>query len=152
MKIYESLSVELAYQNLGSTWLMILRGTKNDIELTFNGLYNLRATDGSLTYQNEAKTMATFWSSKEKMKRFFQNKYSFANGNAQKVEIDLFSNQKLEQLKQNQEIFKTFTSNNICSYGKGIINAERPDDDFRDATWKFQTNVKTEKVEESVEE
>jgi hypothetical protein len=151
MKIYETLSVELSYQNIGSTWLMILRGPTKEIELTFNGLFNFCATGGELTYQNEAKTLATFWSSKEKMRKFFINRLSFSDTNSQKSKVILAADQKVKDLQQNQEIFKTFSSNNICSYSKGTIQAERPDDDFKDATWKFNEGSEVTESEESEE-
>ena len=39
IRVYEHINVDLTYQNFGSSYLFILRGSAACIDLVFNGLY-----------------------------------------------------------------------------------------------------------------
>jgi hypothetical protein len=74
MKPYSKLDVTLGYQSNGSNCLIILSGPQEQIELAFNGFFNFGATNGLLSYQNERKDIATFWSSEKLMNRYWFNR------------------------------------------------------------------------------
>jgi hypothetical protein len=61
----------------GTTWTGILRGNEQDINLAFNGLYNHRATEGELEFLNMEKTVAKFWTTKERMEKYFKDSFYF---------------------------------------------------------------------------
>lgn len=71
-KLYQNCDVKFWFQNLGTSWLGKLCGSKSDIELVFNGLYNLKATSGELDYSFDGS--ATFWTSKKQMSQYFYNR------------------------------------------------------------------------------
>ena len=58
-------SAKVRFQNNGSRWLILLNGTKSQIEETFNSFWNLRATSGELDWNGDEA--ASFWSSPERI-------------------------------------------------------------------------------------
>jgi len=66
------MKADTTYQNLGSNWLVILNGNEEDIELAFNSFWNHGATSGSLEYNS--LTNATFWTTPDKMRKYFFNR------------------------------------------------------------------------------
>lgn len=71
--LFKICPVSFSYQNFGTKWLVIMRGTEQDIESNFNALYNWGATNGSLDYHNTERNVATFWSSKDRLYWAFSN-------------------------------------------------------------------------------
>ena len=143
MKIYSQLDVELTYQNFGSAWLGILRGSTENIETVFNGLFNLCATSGECQFQDHLECVAIFWSDRRAMRRFFFNRYYLAHylpepdrANVRIVRAAMrHALQCLATLATgNHEAFMNFSK---CYspevYGSGTITAERPDSDMKDA-------------------
>jgi hypothetical protein len=74
MRLYKNIAVDFTIQNFGTAWLGILRGKTEDIEIVFNGFFNFCATSGKLEYKDHCQTIATFWTNKRKMKRYFYNR------------------------------------------------------------------------------
>ena len=140
MKIYPTVPVTLSYQNLGSVWLGILRGTTDSIELVFNGLYNLRATNGEHEFHDHTHTVSTFWTSRRAMRRFFFNQYFLPRETGGKGQGRLIRNAmryaqaSLAELRNHSEGFLRFNRvHEPDGYASGMITAERPDNDMKDA-------------------
>jgi hypothetical protein len=141
MKVYPSLDVDLTYQNFGSTWLCILRGKTEDIDLVFNGLYNLGATNGDYQFFDHAKTVATFWSDRKGLLRFLFNQAFLPircgnKGVGKIVRRCMRQAQKriLELRTTGHEVFLDFENKfELTVHGIGKVTAERPDSDFKDA-------------------
>lgn len=151
MKIYQSLNVSLSFQNLGSRWLGILRGDTEGIELTFNGLYNLMGANGSMEYRGHSDCLATFWTCRNSMRRFFFNQYFIpktdypVTGKVIRSAMR-FTHEQLGELTTHQERFlsyenKILTDDHAC----GTITAEKPDHDMRDEILISSFNDKTQK-------
>lgn len=142
MKVYSKVDVGLTYQNFGSAWLGILRGSTENIELVFNGLYNLCATSGELQYQDHLQCVAIFWSDYKGMRRFFFNQYYLpryissrdpANGKTVRESMRYALNQLRELSATSHESFLDFTRRYVPDvYHTGQITAERPDNDLKD--------------------
>jgi hypothetical protein len=145
MKIYDTLNVELSYQNCGSQWLIVLAGKEEEIELAFNGCYNLCATSGDLRFTDHTRSTATFWSKEKNMRRFFYN-LNFLRHSCD-VRAQAFSDAKMLELTNQSVQFFDFTRE-VAEDGfvVGSNKAERPDIDFRDAvlnhSFKDKTSVK----------
>jgi hypothetical protein len=159
MKIYDTLDVQLTYQNFGSAWLGILRGIPDQIRLTCNGLFNLMATNGREEYHNEEETIATFWTSEEQMNQFFYNKHylpremGHTDVQALKAEARQFANDMVASMEPYHEEFMTFESNPTpITFGSGTITAERPDSDMKDAILSHAFTEKTSEKSIDIEE
>jgi len=140
MKVYDSTDAVLSYQNFGSAWLGILRGGYDSIKLTCNGLFNLRGMNGKEEYHNEDKSLATFWTSEDGMRRFFYNQHYLPREMGchdvavLKEQAQLFAASKLDELAAHHEEFMVFNSTpQVSAFSSGTIAAARPDEDFKDA-------------------
>lgn len=142
MKLYQNLDVDLTYQNFGSAWLGVLRGATDNIELAFNGLYNFCATNGSLSYQDHVKCVATFWSDRKGMRRFFFNQHYIPRfedrnhpDNGRLVRQSMRHAQaQMSLLCASHEPFMDFDNRFAPAvFTCGKITAERPDSDLKDA-------------------
>lgn len=149
MKPYPNVDVTLHYQNFGSAWLCILRGPTEKIKEVFNGLFNLCATNGELEFQDHLEMVATFWTDKRAMRRFFFNQFFMPRfmGNRGRGQGKLarmamrFAWQRLEAMSSCHEFYLDFANHYVPeTYGNGCISAERPDIDMKDAilTYAFQ--------------
>lgn len=134
------MDVSLNFQNFGSAWLGVLRGIPAHIELVCNGLFNLRGTNGRVEYHSEDKTIATFWTSENAMRRFFYNQHYLPRemGNHElpilREESQLFAEAQLAEMLNHHEEFMTLESSApAVTFGNGTITAERPDNDMKDA-------------------
>lgn len=152
------MDVSLNFQNFGSAWLGVLRGVPQHIKLVCNGLFNLRATNGSEEYHNEERTVATYWTSEDAMRRFFYNQHYLSremghtNLPVLREESQLFAETQLSNMLQRHEEFMTFESNSPgITFGSGTITAERPDSDMKDAilSHAFTEKDSPKKVDES---
>jgi hypothetical protein len=151
MKLYPSIGVGLTFQSCGSGWLGILRGPTEQIELAFNGLYNLRGTNGKLEYQDHLRMVATFWTNERNMRRFFFNYFYLPRSASRHGEGRLIRNamryaqKSLMQVKEEFESFMRFASGNVPEcYLFGSITAERPDTDFKSAVLEHAFQNKCE--------
>lgn len=143
MKLYPNVDVTMNYQNFGSAWLCILRGPTEKIQEVFNGLYNYCATSGELKFQDHLEMVATFWTDKRAMRRFFFNQYFMPRclGNRGRGQGRLarmamrFAWQRLEAMSNHHEFFLDFANQTVPdeTYANGCISAERPDSDMKDA-------------------
>ena len=143
MRIYPNLDVDLTYQNSGSAWKGILRGSTENIELAFNGLYNLCATSGDYKFHDHLQCVCTFWTDKRSMRRFFFNQFYMPRFNGRRDpkhgklirEAMKQAHIKLAILsKTSHEAFTNFSKVVFLdTYGNGCISAERPDNDMKDA-------------------
>jgi len=141
LRLYPNVDVVLTYQNFGSSWLGILRGSSDNIELVFNGLFNLCATNGDVSYQDHAKCVAVFWSDRRGMRRFFFNqhflpRFKLGESNGQlKRQAMRYAHTQLEALTNfGHESFMDFDNQfTLEPYSCGSITAERPDEDMKDA-------------------
>lgn len=141
MKLYPNLDVEFTYQNFGSAWLGILRGASEQIELAFNGLFNLCATNGEHEFQDHLRCVSVFWSSRNAMRRFFFNQYYMPRFDACQSNGKLVRSamrhalRQIETLSQTcHEDFMNFDNQYAPdTYVCGQITAEKPDSDMKDA-------------------
>lgn len=156
MKVYPSVPVTLSYQNLGSVWLGILRGATESIELVFNGLYNLRATNGSHEFHDHTQTVSTFWTNRRAMRRFFFNQFYLpretgGRGQGRLIRTAMRHAQaSLAELRNHSEGFMRFNRiHEPDNYGSGTITAERPDNDMKDSilSHAFSENAGEKSVE-----
>lgn len=139
MKLYQQLGVTLAYQNFGSAWLGILRGKTEEIDLTFNGLFNLLATSGEMEFHDHTKCLATFWTSQEGMHRFFFNQFYLPretgkNGQEKLVALaNAYAAERIAELRESHEGFMRFDRVYMPNaYGIGTATAEKPDYNYRE--------------------
>lgn len=64
----------LSIEDYGTGYKLLIQGKdKEDIELTYNSLYNLMATSGSLYPLDESTFSYFIWTTKKKMLRYFYN-------------------------------------------------------------------------------
>jgi hypothetical protein len=142
MKLYPTVDVDFNYQNFGSAWLGILRGATENIELVFNGLYNLCATNGTHQFQDHLQCVSIFWTDKRAMRRFFFNRYylprftsRFDVNNGKLVRQAMrHAHEQLAILSQDShETYLRFNRSMPETYSSGTICAERPDNDMKDA-------------------
>lgn len=148
----------MSFQNFGSSWLMILRGATEEIELAFNGLFNFCATNGELTYCDHLQTVATFWSSEEAMDKFFFEKcfnYRCLNSLDKGVRggsanaADTFAIEQMAELREETEEFLNFQNSFMpATYSLGKVTAESPDSDMKDAILAHAMKDKTPDVSE----
>jgi hypothetical protein len=142
LPLYAGYNVSITFQDFGKdTWLIILRGSAQDIERVSYGLYNFRATNGELSWRNHAKTTATIWSSRAAMRRFFFNQKFFSlqkwQGNKRERsainrKAMKFAHTQLASLMTMREHFLEHDGANVEAHTLGSITAERPDSDFKD--------------------
>lgn len=138
---YPSLTVSLTVQKYGSKWLGILRGLKDDIDLTFNGLFNFGASNGEYQFASSAEDVAIFWTSQGQMRKFWRNKFYFANADKchdesqLEKESEAYANAQMGLLESAQEVFQQYKkeSAEISFFGSGTTSAEKPDEDMKDA-------------------
>jgi hypothetical protein len=152
MKIYPKLDVETSFQNCGSWWLIILSGPEEQIELTFNGLFNLGASNAAnaLEYTDHTRTKAVFWSTPEYMFKFFYESYLLRHGQASLTnQAQLYANTEIEKLKACSVPF--FNFNRTCyvdTFDQGTCTAERPDDNYREqATLRAHANASAQTID-----
>lgn len=115
---------------------MILSGPEEQIELTFNGLFNLGASNASnaLEYTDHTRTKAVFWSTPEYMFKFFYESFLLRHGQASLTnQAQQYANGEIEKLKACSVPF--FNFNRTCfvdSFDIGTRSAERPDYNYRE--------------------
>lgn len=122
---------------------MILKGNTEEIDLAFNGLFNLGATNGSYEFRDHLQTVAVFWSDETSMQRFFFNQCFLPRCTTRKKKektdgayplATSFSNSQMAQLRQCHEFFLDFNNRFVPdTYTNGKISAERLDTDMKDA-------------------
>jgi hypothetical protein len=74
-------NITLTYQDLGTNWLLILEGAKQDIEYAFYSFYNLGATNTpeALVWGMEDEKLACvawFWTTPYKLKKYFKARFT----------------------------------------------------------------------------
>lgn len=133
MRIYQHIDVELTYQNHGSSWLCILRGSTENIDSVFNAVFNFGATNGEYEFQDHSKTVATFWTDETRLHRFFYNLFFFRDLDGRGAE--LYANTQIATLRAtSHEFFKEYdTQASVHYHSLGKVRAERPDLDFKDS-------------------
>ena len=156
MKIYNNVDVNMTYQNCGSTWYGILHGSAENIDLVFNGLYNLMGTndffaDGKKGYEffDTAQTIAVFWTNEKKMRRFFFNQkmaHELLPSKEKIAECNQFADAQIEALKLTHETLLRSKDNTLTDvsseYNMGSVQAERPDNDFKDSVLSHAFSAK----------
>lgn len=137
LRVYPKLDVNLTYQNFGSTRLCVLRGSSENIELVFNGLYNYGATNGDYQFYDHADTVAIFWTNEEALTRCLYRMAALSpqtnwQGKARNKAI---AKGRIAYLREHcHEPFMDFANMFIAeAHGTGSITAERPDMDMKDA-------------------
>lgn len=146
MRIYPHLAVELTIQINGSSWLGILRGSTENINLVFNSLFNHGATNSEFEWRDHLQTVATFYTSEEKMRdymfryRFFpvcERRVTAKNPASKHPAYNhcmAAANQFVSYLRENcTEMFSIRKQVNNDIYENGKIRAENPDLDFKDS-------------------
>ena len=155
--IYPSVDVRLTYQNFGSTWLCILRGSSENIDLVFNGLYNWKGTNGDYQFHDHVQTVAVFWSDRRALRRFFFNRYFVPRSDGGKRKrctnqgrlirnAMRYAHSQIQALRDNgHEFFMDHSRQYMPQvHGMGQINAERPDSDFKDSVLGYAFADKSE--------
>lgn len=143
IQLHPSLCVMFTYQNFGSAWLGILRGVMPTmINRTFDSLFNLRGANGELEFENACETIATFWTNRRSMRRYFFNRYflprcSGKKGQGRVIRSAMrYARAKLDDIKAHQETFIEYEkapNYDVTPFVSGRISAERPDADMKDA-------------------
>lgn len=139
MKLYPTLEVDFTYQNFGSAWLGILRGPTEQIELAFNGLFNLCATNGKHEFQDHLEMTSLFWTSRRAMRRFFFNRFFLSRCTGWRGQSKLvrqamrYAHQKLEALRHEPYLDFAHRAYMPDEHNCGKVTAERPDADMKDA-------------------
>lgn len=136
MTIYENAPISLTYQNFGTAWLGIMRGNPEFINDTFNGLFNLMATNGKLEKHDVDGALCTFWTSPKAMQRFFFNQYTHPRQQSATLhkEGKAFAAQRIAELMPRQEFFIRYDGVYLpAAHNIGTSCAERPDYDFKDS-------------------
>ena len=100
IRIYD-IPVEVRMQSHGSVCRIYLQGKDFDIESTYNGLYNLRGTDGKLNWISPAH--AFIWSTEHRMKCFFFNQYDLKHSDWHWAHK--FCEKRLDKLKATHYIY-----------------------------------------------
>lgn len=165
MKLYPNITANLTYQDYGTSWLLVLRGKKLDIELLFNALYNFGAVEKSAIEFNETEDEVTVWSNEDKTWNCFY--YVFLNRLLNRGHKDCVFTEDVA-LAQAQEAFTDFLENHresrtlyrynkpkfVDTYDFGKLTAERPDADMKDAilshAFHDKVDVNSEIVKEEV--
>lgn len=77
MKLYGSTNVQTRVQVNGSAWALVFEGPTEEIEATFNGLYNSKGVGKRtrLQFTNDSRTLAFCWTTALRMAQFFINQY-----------------------------------------------------------------------------
>ncbi len=101
IKLYDNLDVEVRMQSHGSVCKILLEGTKPNIELAYNSLFNFRAAEGKLNWIND--NHAFIWSSEEKMGFYFF--YVDNNKHSDWARAHKISAKRLDELKATHYIF-----------------------------------------------
>lgn len=151
------MDVTVTYQNFGSAYLVVLRGRQHEIELGFNSLFNFCATNGELNWPEQSKTIATFWTDKEALQKYWSLRFEFgeATRNLGDHARDLYVAARMEELSENHEQFLDFSNSFVPEvHSLGTVKAERPDEDLRDmfVTNGLKDKADSQQVEEAVEE
>lgn len=147
MKIYPNVDANLFVQSNGSDLLMVIKGyNEEQIELLYNSLFNFGATadTANLDYADHNKTVATFRSNPDDMKRYFRNLFFFRNVDKPeykgkkggiKADMDAYAEAQFALLQKESGITHDPHKKTVLmpEYGRGKLSAERPDTDFRDA-------------------
>lgn len=134
MKIYDTLQVDTTVQLNGSNLLLILIGAEEQIELTFNGLFNFNGVGkrAKLEYTTSDKTIAIVWSSREKMNAFFYNRHKLKFGCKKRALA--WADAQLKKLLETSHSFTSFEGTiDDQEFGTGTTCAEKPDHDFKTA-------------------
>jgi hypothetical protein len=150
MKLYPTLNVETTFQNCGSWWLLILCGKEEEIELTFNGLFNQCATNMSdaLEYTDHTRTKAVMWTKPEYMFNFFFNSHLLATQQDNATEkATAVANLRMEELKKCMVPFFDFTRQYMPDgFSMGTARAERPDDNYKEKALSYSLRKSGETV------
>ena len=145
MKLYKSLEATISLQDLGTSWAIVMRGPKQEVNWLFNAFVNFGAFDGTgctpVYTWNDTETEAIFYSSKKRMLKFFEgyleNQYInncqdesiarfAAKNNAILFIEDLITNHREPRSQQ-------YHSTIVCDdYSMGAMKNESPDDNLRD--------------------
>jgi len=136
MKVYSHIDVDMSYQNFGSAWCCILRGSTENINLVFNAFYNWGATNGDIQFYDHVQTVAVFWTDEQSLARCFYRmrinspKYRHLGKQANWAHVHACMN----ELRNHHEPFLNFADMYVAdTYHVGTITAERPDNDMKDA-------------------
>lgn len=138
MKLFKSLNADIKVVDFGTSWSIVMRGSKQEIDYIFNAMFNYGATNNAHYNFNDAETEASFFTTKDRMTKFFkgfwenrlwhENKLADeAAALAQASVEDLFVNHREPRQQYRQT---TYEDN---AYRVGKITAERPDSSFKDA-------------------
>ncbi len=125
-------------QDFGTSWSIIMRGPKQEIAWVHNAMFNWGATNDGHFNWNIAETEASFFTTKDRMTKFFkgfwenrlwhENKLADEAAALAKASVeDLFVNHRESR---HQYKASTYEDN---AYRVGKITAERPDSSFKDA-------------------
>jgi hypothetical protein len=139
MKIYQT---DVNMQNLGSSFLIILRGKAEDIQQTFNSFYNLcGVNEGAKLEVNDGAAIAigTFWTNAALLRRYWQNRWILSHPNCKENKVygeqdgaaNEFVKSTILEMRKSAEAFMRFDGESSHdSYQIGQISAERPDENF----------------------
>ncbi len=135
MKLYDKLDASLTYQSMGQSWFCILEGKTEDIEQAYSGIFNFCGVRGNralLHYENESKTIGTFFSSENLMADYFRVRALMQNKS--EPESIEYSRINMEELRNSVKTFRRFTKPNDYSiHALASASAEKPDESIQDA-------------------
>ena len=133
MKLYNT---NLTLQNLGSSLLVILRGTQNDVNETFNSFYNYMGAggkDGGGSIEitgDKDNSLGVFWTNEKQLIRYWANQFANRNPKENLKEIfelihvgaNTFIEEKINEMFDSPEKFLTFGDRNLEESSIGTIS------------------------------
>ena len=138
MKLFNSISADVKMQDYGTSWSIVMRGSKQEIEWLFNAFFNFGATNDPHYNWNDAETEASFFTTKARLTRFFENLWINRLWHENKVadEAKSLAVKSVEDMfnlhrEPRQQYKATTYEGDEYSFGK--TKAENPDDSFKDA-------------------
>ena len=137
MKLFKSISADVKVVDFGTSWSIVMRGSKQEIDWLFNAFFNFGATNDAHYNWNDAETEASFFTTKDRMTKFFkgfwenrlwhENKLADEAAALAKASVeDLFTNHR-----ESRQQYKATTYEG-SEYPLGKVSAVNPDDSFKD--------------------
>ena len=156
MKLFNSISADVKVVDFGTSWSIVMRGSKQEIDWLFNAFFNFGATNDNHYNFNDAETEASFFTTKDRMTKFFkgfwENRLWHENklaDEAKQLAIasvnDLFANHR----EARQQYRATTYEDSEYSFGK--IKAANPDDSFKDVVVENASKIGLASAQEKLD-
>jgi hypothetical protein len=132
----ESEYMKMTFQNCGTSWVLFLFGTKQEINERHTSLFNWNATSGELNWLSDG--CALCWTSQERLFKYYFNLAVMelwgddkkGKKDGVKPEATVIAEQRMAALEQEKQPLSW--SDGVDLYEMGVIAAEKPDEDLLD--------------------